>query len=198
MQGKPYFRLCSSPSLLSCSLDELRKLLLQNGYSSGLLNYDINDVLVNRQQNRPKQPITTVPKKEVFLILPYLGLQSRILTKQVKACINKCYGWYDLRVFFQSHASYKSFFPYKDRLTRSHMSRFVDKASCWYCQDFYIGKIKRRLHDRKTEYFKLLRIAITHLLLPNMSRQLVIKWNGTNTKFWQEDGRTHPKWKCQQ
>ena len=28
------------------------------------------------------------------------------------------------------------------------------KASCWDCQDFYIGKTKRRLHDRKTEQFK--------------------------------------------
>ena len=77
------------------SLDELRKLLLQNGYPSGVLNYNINDVL-NRKQNRPKQPITTVPKKEVLLILSYLGLQSRILTKQVKACINKFYGCFDL------------------------------------------------------------------------------------------------------
>ena len=136
MQDKPYFRIYSSPSLLSCSLDELIKLLLQNGYSSGVLNYNINDVLVNKQQNRPKQLITTVPKKEVSLVLPYLGLQSRILTKQVKACINKFFGWFDLRVFFQSHTSYKSFFRYKDRLTRSQMSRFVDKASCWHCQDF--------------------------------------------------------------
>ena len=90
------FRICSSPSLLSSSLDELRKLLLQNWYPSGVLNYNINDVL-NRQQNRPKQPITTVPKKEVLLILPYLGSQSRIrLTKQVKVCINKFYGCFDL------------------------------------------------------------------------------------------------------
>ena len=28
------------------------------------------------------------------------------------------------------------------------------KASCWDCQDFYIGKTKRRQHDRKTEHFK--------------------------------------------
>ena len=129
------FRICSSPSLLSSSLDELRKLLLQNRYPSGVLNYNINDVL-NRQQNRPKQPITTVPKKEVLLILPYLGLQSRILTKQVRACINKFYGCFDLRVVFQSTHRIKSLFPYKDRLTRAQMSRVVYKASCWECQEF--------------------------------------------------------------
>ena len=30
------------------------------------------------------------------------------------------------------------------------------KASCWDCDDFYIGKTKHRLHDRKTEHFKAL------------------------------------------
>ena len=36
------------------------------------------------------------------------------------------------------------------------MSKVVYKASCWNCDDFYIGKTKRRLHDRKTEHFKVL------------------------------------------
>ena len=34
------------------------------------------------------------------------------------------------------------------------MSKVVYKASCWDCKDFYIGKTKRRFHDRKTEHFK--------------------------------------------
>ena len=50
----------------------------------------------------------------------------------------------------------KSFFPYKDRLDRSLRSKVVYKASCWDCDDFYIGKTKRRLHDRKTEHFRAL------------------------------------------
>ena len=34
------------------------------------------------------------------------------------------------------------------------VSNVMYKASCWDCQDFYIGKTKRRLHDKKTEHFK--------------------------------------------
>ena len=68
--------------------DELRKLLLQNGYPAGVVNYNFNDVL-NRQQNKPKNPTTTVPKKETILGLPYLGVQSKIVTKQLRpASIN--------------------------------------------------------------------------------------------------------------
>ena len=48
------FRICLSPSFLSSSLDELRKLFLQNGYPSGMLNYNINDVL-----NRPRKQTRT-------------------------------------------------------------------------------------------------------------------------------------------
>ena len=65
------FRNCLSPSLLWSCLNELRKLLLQNGYPAGVVNYNINDVL-NRQQSKPKNPTTTNPKKETILVLPYL------------------------------------------------------------------------------------------------------------------------------
>ena len=57
-------------------------------------------------------------------------------------------------MIFQSAHRIKSFFPYKDKINRSKMSKVVYKASCWDCQDFYIGKTKRRLHDMKTEHFK--------------------------------------------
>ena len=33
-------------------------------------------------------------------------------------------------------------------------SRIIYKAGFWDCKDFYIGKTKRQLHDRKTEHFK--------------------------------------------
>ena len=57
------------------------------------------------------------------------------------------------RVVFQNTRRIKSFFPYKD-FNRSQKSKVVYKASCWDCDAFYIGKTKRRLHDRKTEHFK--------------------------------------------
>ena len=51
-----------------------------------------------------------VPKKEVILFLPYLGVQSKIITKQLKACINGFYGCIDLRIIFQMSHRIKSFF----------------------------------------------------------------------------------------
>ena len=51
-----------------------------------------------------------------------------------------------LGLFFQNTHRIKSLFPYKDRLNRSQMSK---ELVFWDCQDFYFGKTKRRLHDRK-------------------------------------------------
>ena len=81
----------------------------------------MNDVL-QKQQNKPFTPIITVPKKKIFLVLPYLGLQSKIASKQI---------------------------------SRGQMAKIVCRAAC-DCNDFYIGKTKRRLHDRKAEHFKAL------------------------------------------
>ena len=36
------------------------------------------------------------------------------------------------------------------------MAKIVYRAACWDCNDFYIGKAEKRLHDRKTEHFKAL------------------------------------------
>ena len=86
--------------------------------------------------------------KDVTLVLPYLSLHSDAITRRLKSCVNKFYG-----VFPEQSRRIKSFFPYKDRFNRLQKSKIVYKASCWDCDAFYIGKTKRRLHDRKTEHF---------------------------------------------
>ena len=58
-----------------------------------------------------------------------------------------------LGLFSKALIASSFFFLYKERINRSQMSKVVCKASCWDCQDLYIGKTKSRLHDRKTEHF---------------------------------------------
>ena len=150
-----YNRLCSSGSLLQSALHDLRKLLLQNGYPQGIINYHINDVL-NKNRHQQSNPVSTVPKKDIIILLPYLGLQSNQVAKRLKSCVYKFYSCVNLKIVFQSTRCIKSFFPYKDRINRSQQSRVIYRANCWDCNGFYIGKTKRRLHDRKTEHFKAL------------------------------------------
>ena len=73
----------------------------------------------------PSQPTLTVPKKDVILVLPYLGLHSDAITRRLKSCVNKFYGFVSLRVVFQNTRRIKSFFPYKDRFNRSQKSGYL-------------------------------------------------------------------------
>ena len=91
----------------------------------GVISYNMNDVV--NHQNKPKD-IITVPKKEVFIVLPYLGIQSKIVTKQLKSCIYKFYGCFNPKIIFRNTRRIKSFFSYKDRLSRSLKSKVVYKA----------------------------------------------------------------------
>ena len=129
-------------------------LFVTQWYPRGIISYNMNDV-VYKPRNKPKD-IITVPKKEISIVLPYLGIHSKIVTQQLKSCIYKFYGCFNPKIIFRNTRRIKSLFPYKDRLNRSLRSKVVYKASCWDCDDFYIGKTKRRLHDRKTEHFKAL------------------------------------------
>jgi len=149
-----YYRLRSSGSLLQSALN-LRKPLLQNGYPQGIVSYHTNDVF-NKNRHQRNNPVSTVPKKDIVILLPYLGLQSNQVAKRLKSCVYKFYSCVNLKIIFQNTRCIKSFFPYKDRINRSQLSRIVYKANCWDCNGFYIGKTKRRLHDRKTEHFKAL------------------------------------------
>ena len=123
------------------------KLLLQNGYPQGIINYHINDVL-NKHRHQHSNPVSTVPKKDIIILLPYLSLQSNQVAKRLKSCVYKFYSCVNLKIVFQSTRCIKSFFPYKDRINRSQQSRVIYRANCWDCNGFYIGKTKRRLHDK--------------------------------------------------
>ena len=71
-------RICSSSFLFQWALSDLKKTLLQNGYPRGVLCFHLNHVL-NRQKNKSADPIATVPRKDIFLVLPFLGSQSEVL-----------------------------------------------------------------------------------------------------------------------
>jgi len=109
---------------------------------------------LNKNKNKPNEPIASVPQKDFIILLPYIGLHRNHITKRLKSCVNRFYSFVNIKVYiFQNTRRTKSFFPYKDRLNRSQLSEVIYKASCWDCNDFYIGKTKRRLHDGETERF---------------------------------------------
>ena len=44
--------------------------------------------VLNRQKNKSAEPIATVPKNDIFFVLPF----CEILARRVKSCVSKFYG----------------------------------------------------------------------------------------------------------
>ena len=72
-------RVCSSTSLPQSAFNDLTNLVhvvsnntpgvaIGNGYPRGVIAYNMNDV-VTRNRNKPKDSITTVPKRDVSLTI---------------------------------------------------------------------------------------------------------------------------------
>ena len=139
-----------------------------------LRNNNMNDV-VNKHRDKPKD-IITVPKKEIFIVLPYLGIQSKIVTQQLKSRISKFYGCFNPKIIFRNTRRNKSFFPNKDRLGRSLKSKVVYRASCWDCEDCYIGKTNFVYMTGKRNISR--RLRVTAILLP-----LLITWPKQATRL---------------
>ena len=86
----------------------------------------------------------------------YILTRSAVVTYLVN-CSDIILRLYYLKIGFRNARHINSLSHCKDMLNRSLKSKVVYKASCWDCDDFYIGKTKRRLHDRKTDHFKALK-----------------------------------------
>ena len=146
-------------------------------------------VLMSLRRTRSSQmnPLQLPPPKDVFILLPYMGLHSNLITKRLKSCVNRFYSFVNVKVIFQNSRPIKSFFSYKDRLSPSRLSKVIYKASCWDCNDFYIRKTKRRLHEpaeNGTFQGRPFRNMITLLQLQITLKQLVTTSNGTILTFW--------------
>ena len=90
----------------------------------------------------------TVPKKTLFLVLPYLGplsLQTRTkLRKSLKGILNCC----KLQIVFKSQNKLAKAFRFKDRIPKEITSGVIYKFQCGFCNESYHGECVRDLNVR--------------------------------------------------
>ena len=63
---------------------------------------------LNKNKNKPNEPMATVPQKYVIILLPYTSLHANHITKRLKSCVNRFFLFINEKVIFQD----------KDRLNR--------------------------------------------------------------------------------
>ena len=76
------YSICSDYTLVHLEVEKLREILKKNSYPSGIIEVSIRTFL-----NRiyvPKQVYLTAPKKELLIILPFLGTMSSNLKRKLQ------------------------------------------------------------------------------------------------------------------
>ena len=97
----------------------------------------------------PKLPSYDVPKKLVFVSLPYMGNFSSSVRKELTSCLSNLYPYVKFNFIFKNPMSIGSLFSFKDALPDLMRSCIVYKFSCPKC-DFgkYVGCTYRMIRVR--------------------------------------------------
>ena len=131
-------------------VDKFKKILSKNAYPQKFVDKCIQKVLNNMYIQAPKVP--SVPKKELIIILPYLGNMSQIVKTKLTKIMSKHMKFCKLRVIFQTNNRLKNYFRFKDFVPEALRSSLIYTFSCGSCTASYIGKTYRHFKVRVSEH----------------------------------------------
>ena len=150
------FSICSDYTSFHLEVENLREILKKNSYPSGIIEQSIRSFL--NKLHVPKKVIPTVPKKELFIVLPYLGTLSSNLKQKLRTCFKNSLPQCNIKIILKSTNRLSSLFRFKDVIPKELQSHLVYKFSCGNCNVTYYGKTERHLNVRSSEH-----IGISHL-----------------------------------
>ena len=88
----------------------------------------------------PKQIVPTVPKKELLVVLPYLGTFSLNLRKLLYQSVSNSLPQSNIKVIFQSKNRLSSSFKFKGFIPLHLRSLLIYKFQCSNCNITYYGE----------------------------------------------------------
>ena len=119
-------------------VDKLKKILSKNACPQKFTNKCTQKLLNNMFIQRLQIP--KLPKKELIIILPYLGKMFQIVKTKLTKTINKHSKFCKLRVIFQPNNRLRNNLLFKDSVPETLWSNLIYKFSCGSCTAFYTGK----------------------------------------------------------
>ena len=101
--------------------------------------------------HRENTPIHTVPKKEIRIILPFLGSSSWTVKNNLIKSL-KIVKFCKLAVVFKAGNRMSSFFKFKDPLPKSLRAGVIYQFNCAKCNLSYVGSTWRFWEQRLQEH----------------------------------------------
>ena len=102
--------------------------------------------------------VLNVPKRKVFVKLPFLGSISFQIQKKFQKLFSNKLTSFNLKIVFTSPVRVKSFFTFKDKLPKILLSGLAYQYKCGGGNATYYGKTKRHFKVRIFED-----LGISHL-----------------------------------
>ena len=144
------FSISSDYTSFHLEVGNLREILKKNSYPSGIIEQYIRSFLIKLHITR--KVIPTVPKKELFIVLPYPGKLSSNLKRKLTTCLKNSLPQRNIKIILQSTNRLSSLFCFKDVIPKELLSQFVYKFLCGNCNVTYDGKTERHLNLRSSEH----------------------------------------------
>ena len=100
----------------------------------------------------PKVIVPNVPKRNVFVKLPFLGSTLFQIRKKLQKLFSNKLTSCNLNSVFTSPVRVESFFAFQDKLPKMLLSGLVYKYKCGGCNATYYGKTKHHFKARICEH----------------------------------------------
>ena len=140
----------SSYTSLHKEIEKLKSIFKQNAYPSNFV-----DKCILRFFNKTcgkRLPIHTAAKREVKLILPFLGSTSWRVKNELIRTIHNLLPYCKLNIVFKTSNRLSSYFPFKDKLPVTLDSGVIYRFRCACCNACYIGCTRRYWLKRLEEH----------------------------------------------
>ena len=142
--------MCSDFSKFHHEIDKLKSILYKNSYPCDLVDKCIKEFL--DKILAPKPVVSTVPKKNLVIGLPYLGKLSLQIRTRINHIMKNKLPYCNIRFVFQTKCKISNFFTFKDKIPSFLRSGIVYKFQCGSCNATYYGKTKRHFKVRMCEH----------------------------------------------
>ena len=150
------FSICCDFKTFHFEIDHLKTIFIKNNYPLNFIDSCIKSFL--NKLYTPKVMVPNVPKRNVFVKLPFLGSTSFQIRKKLQKLFSDKLTSCNLKIVFTSPVRVKTFFTFKDKLPKMLLSGLVYKYKCDGCNATYYGKTKRHFKVQICEH-----LGISHL-----------------------------------
>ena len=140
------FKICSNEKIFKAEVKFLTTYLTQNGFPCNFVQKMFRRALNSIYNPEPIK--CTVPKKPLFISVPYLGKDSFLLKRKLTSLIGRFYPQFKIICCFKSSFTIGSMFKFKDRLPHLLMSSVIYQYSCRQCSSSYVGQTVKQFKVR--------------------------------------------------